>query len=83
MIFWLKVIGGLIAFAAGIWFGMPGRYVQTAADIEQRMSSPSGRRRKVKRHFTPFAWLQRQISAKSTRTDSRRRGFRMETPEDH
>ena len=55
---------------------------KTPFDIDERMSSGSGRRRKVKRHFTPFAWLQRQISAKSIRTSSRQRGFRMESPDD-
>ena len=79
MIFWLKILGAVVALAWGVWLGLPGRYAQRVEDIEEIMDSGIGRRRKVKRIFTPVAWLQRQISARSNR---RNRGFQVKSPDD-
>ena len=82
----LKIGGALFALALGIWLGMPGRYTQSIDDIEQVMASGGARRRKVKRRFTPLAWLQRNPSARGARhrkSEGRRSGgFRLESPED-
>ena len=84
MILALKIFGGLLAFALGIWFGLPGRYSQTAEEIEESMARGPGRRKKVKRHFTPMAWLQRHVKVSTSReAGSRRaRGLRVELPDE-
>lgn len=70
------------ALLLGIWMGMPGRYTQTPEDIEQVMAKGGGRRKRTKRIFTPLAWVQRQISARSGRQARPGRGFNLERPED-
>ena len=79
MILTLKILGAVLALAYGVWLGLPGRYTQRIEEIEEVMEKGRGRRRKVKRYFTPVAWLQRQVSPRSTR---RSRGFNLEGPED-
>ncbi len=82
----LKIGGALLALALGLWLGMPGRYTQSIDDIGKVMASGGARRRKVRRSFTPLAWLQRNLSARGARhRDSERGrsgGFRLESPED-
>ena len=79
----LKILGAIGALLLGIWLGMPGRYKQSAEDIEQIMETGHGRRRKRKKRFTPLAWIQRKVSAHGSRTGQQgRRGFRIESPED-
>jgi len=83
----LKIGGALLALALGIWMGMPGRYTQSIDDIEQIMASGGARHRKVKRRFTPLAWLQRNPTARGARDrkseQSGSGGFRLESPEGH
>jgi hypothetical protein len=78
----LKIVGAIAALAVGVWLGLPGRFEQTPEEIERTMATGAGRRRKVKRHFTPFAWLSRKANVR--REAPRRRGgrFHLETPED-
>ena len=78
----VKIGLALLALAWGIWLGLPGRYSQTADDIENAMERGGGHRRKVKRHFTPLAWAQRNISARGSSQRSRRSGFKLESPKD-
>ena len=77
----LKILGALVALGIGIWLGMPGRYSQTHDEIDRNLDSPARRSRKVKRHFTPMAWLHRKASSRTQRPQARR-GFRMESPDD-
>lgn len=77
----LKILGAVVAVAVGVWLGLPGRYNQDLDELERQMALGVGRTRKVKRHFTPLAWIQRKLSPRSGQA-SRRRGFRMERPED-
>ncbi len=77
----LKILGAVIALGIGIWLGLPGRYAQSYEDLEQNFDSEMRRHRKVKRVFTPMAWLQRKASARGA-TRQPKRAFRMETPED-
>ena len=76
----LKILGGLVALGVGIWYGLPGRYEQSLDDVEDRMLQGGGETRKVKRHFTPLAWVHRQLNARGSRP-SGHRGFRVEHPD--
>ena len=84
MILALKILGGLLAFVLGVWFGLPGRYSQTVDEIEESMARGPGPRKKVKRHFTPMAWLQRNVKVRTSRGEGSRRarGFRVESPDE-
>ena len=77
----VKIIVGVLALALGIWLGLPGRYEQTPDDIERQMSWRTGRSYRVKRHFTPLAWVQRKLSARGQRARPRQ-AFHMESPEE-
>jgi len=77
----LKIVGAVAALALGIWLGLPGRYDPDLEEMERTMESGVGRTKKVKQRFTPLAWMQRQLSARSGGSQ-RRRGFRLEPPED-
>ena len=83
------VITALVGLGFGVWLGMPGRYTQSIEDIEKVMDAGGGRRRKVKRVFTPIAWMQRNASSKSTPSRGRRQargqrrgGFQLESPDE-
>ena len=52
-----------MALAFGIWLGLPGRYEQSADDIEKAMDQPNRRARRVSRHFTPMDWFNRNKRA--------------------
>jgi len=77
------LIIGIAGLAVGIWLGLPGRYDQTPEDIERLMARGGGsRRRRAKREISPLAWIQRKLSASGIpRQPSRRKGFRLESPE--
>jgi hypothetical protein len=79
----LMVVGALIALGYGIWLGLPGRFSQSADEIEQVMAAGGARRKKTKRVFTPIAWLQRRADARGS-IDRRRKGesFKMKAPDD-
>lgn len=77
----LKILGAVLAVALGIWLGLPGRYDPDLDEMERSMVLGLGRTRKVKRHFTPLAWIQRKLSPRAGEA-TRRRGFRLERPED-
>ncbi len=81
MVLFLKILGGLAAVALGVWLGMPGRYTPDVERIEEVMARGGGRRHRVKRHFTPIAWIQRQVSSGSRRR-SRTGRFHLEAPDD-
>ena len=77
----LKILGAVVALALGVWLGLPGRYEPDLDEIERTMESGVGRTRKVKKRFTPLAWVQRKLSARGSAA-TRRRGFNLESPED-
>ncbi len=85
---WPLVLVALVGMGIGIWLGMPGRYTQTADELENRMKSGGSTRRLKKRNINPLAWMQRSTSAKAGPSRSRRRergarsGFSLESPED-
>ena len=78
------LILGIVGLVVGIWLGLPGRYEQTPDDIERLMARGGGtRRRRAKREISPLAWLQRKLSASGKPPQpTRRKGFRLESPED-
>lgn len=76
----LKIIVGILALAVGVWLGLPGRYDQSVADLERDMAWRTGRTYRVKRHFTPMAWMQRQLKARGDHSRARH-SFRMESPD--
>lgn len=77
----LKILGAVVALALGVWLGLPGRFEPDMEEIERTMALGIGRTRKVKRRFTPLAWVQRQLSARGGGAH-RRRGFNLESPDD-
>ncbi len=77
----LKIIIGLAALGLGIWLGLPGRYTQTPEDIEQEMKWRKGGTYRVKRVFTPLAWLRRKPQARGDHT-RHRSSFHLESPDD-
>jgi hypothetical protein len=77
----LQILGAVAALALGIWLGLPGRYEGRREDIERAMDTPGGSSRKVRRVFTPLAWIQRKIDVSSGGGRAQgRRGFRLERP---
>jgi hypothetical protein len=81
------ILVALAGLGIGIWLGLPGRYTQSADEIEDLMESGGGRPRRVKRTFTPLAWMQRKAGAKSSPSRQRRgsrtrSGFSLEAPDD-
>lgn len=82
MVLALKILGAVAALALGIWLGLPGRYHRDLEEIERTMEQGTGRRRPVKRAFTPTAWVHRMVSPGARRDHERRRGFDLKRPED-
>lgn len=79
------ILGALGALGLGIWLGMPGRYTQSADDIEKVMDAGGAQRQKVRRVFTPLAWMKRKIDVRGSshrRSGRRGSGFRLESPDD-
>lgn len=79
----LKILAGLAAVGLGIWLGLPGRYEARYDEIDRSLASPYGKSRRTKRHFTPLAWLQRNVKVSRGRPPKRTRGtFQLERPDD-
>ncbi len=82
----LEILGALLALGVGVWLGLPGRYQQSADDIEEMMAQGGSHRRKARRVVTPLAWLQRRLEPSRTHhggSRGRQRGsFKLESPED-
>ncbi len=73
------ILAGVLAFAWGLWLGMPGRYTQDLQEIDDVMAQGGRRRRSHKKRFTPYAWMQRQLPVRTAR---KTRGFSVRGPED-
>ena len=76
----LYILGGVAALGLGIWLGLPGRYERDLDEIDRVMDEGGGRRKKVKRHFTPMAWMKRNVSVNTPSRSGRR--FTVENPDD-
>lgn len=80
-------LGALVAVAivgllVGIWLGLPGRFEQTPEDIEKIMEAGGGRTKKVKRVFTPMAWVERRLPAGLRPRQRAHRTFKLRSPEE-
>ena len=75
----LKIGGAVAALVWGAWMGLPGRYTQSPEEIEKVMEAGGGRRRTVKRVFTPMSWVTRHADSTARRGA---RGFRLQAPKD-
>lgn len=73
-----KIIGGLLAVAAGVYFGLPGRDLRSNEEIEKDLLAP-GRRKHVRRSFMPLDLFDRRITASQLRRERVR--FRTAVPE--
>jgi len=76
----LKILGGVAALLLGVWFGLPGRYDQSASEIERVMSRGGSRRNRVKRAFTPLDWFRRDERGSERRASRRYFGTAAPTP---
>ncbi len=81
------VVTGIVGLGIGVWFGMPGRYTQSADDIDKIMDSDGLLRRRARKTFSPFAWMSRKVSSRNTPSKGRRQrsrgpGFKIESPDD-
>ena len=52
----LKILGGVLALAVGIYMGRPGKFEQTPEQIEESLGVRRASR-KAQRYFTPLDWL--------------------------
>ncbi len=77
MIFYLLCA---VALGLGIWLGLPGRYDRDVDEIDRVMEEGGARRRKVKKQFTPMAWMKRNASVNTPSRAGRR--FEIRDPED-
>jgi hypothetical protein len=70
MVLLLKILGGILVLAYGLWLGMAGEYRQRPEDIDKAMERGGSRRYRVRRRFTPLDLL------RSKRRGSERRAGR-------
>jgi len=76
----LQILGAIVALGVGIWFGLPRRGEQTPEDLDRLMGQSDLRLpRRAKRHFTPMAWMQRNMRVKEP-PSMQRRAFQLDTP---
>ncbi|MEQ1857260.1 MAG: hypothetical protein ABL963_12435 [Longimicrobiales bacterium] len=75
----LTIGGAVLALIWGVWLGLPGRYTQSADDIDKALDTGGRTRRTVRKVFTPLAWLTRNARSSSPR---RSRRFKVESPKD-
>lgn len=61
----LKIAGGLVAFAFGIWAGL-GSYKQDPEELDKALSE-RGRRHTVGGHFTPMDMVSRMTGVSARR----------------
>lgn len=69
----LKILGGLLALALGLYLGGAGQYRPDHDEIEKALTS-DGTSKKAKRHFTPLGGWLRQMEERSSHLRRRTRG---------
>ena len=80
----LKILGGVLALAVGLYVGWGGRYRPDFDEIDRALEQ-GGITRKAKRHFTPLGWLRMGGPDRPSRVRRMNRGstsgrFRMAAP---
>lgn len=68
----LKILGGVLALAIGLYFGSSGRYRHDEDELDKALGE-GGYSRKAKTHFTPLGWL-RNTQERSSHVRRRSRG---------
>jgi ribosomal protein L20 len=76
----LKILGGILALALGVYWGLSGQYRQTPEEVDQALRR-AGRSRRTKRHFTPLGWMRKDQRASHRRRQSYQ-PFRTTLPKD-
>lgn len=76
----LKILGGVLALAFGVWLGLPGRYEQDEEELGRLLERPGGSPRRAKRHFTPLDWLRNEKRGSDRRRAETTRRFRTAAP---
>ena len=78
----LKIFGGLVALAIGLYLGMAGQYRPDPRALDEALG-PGGRTRKVKRRFTLFGWMRmpEERSSHKRRRGRERRRFDLIAPD--
>ena len=76
----LKILGGVLALALGVWLGLPGRYEQDQEEIDRLLGRPSGSPRRAKRHFMYLDWLRNDKRGSDRRRAQANRRFRTAAP---
>ena len=73
MVLLLKILGGILVLAYGLWLGMAGEYRQRPEEIEKALERGGSRRYQVKRRFIAVDYLmrKRRVSQRRARGGSR------------
>ena len=79
MTLFLMILGGVAAFALGIWLGM-GRYDQSTSELDRRLGE-KGYRRKAKRHYMWVSYLLPGAKESERKKRGRRGRFHTVAPE--
>jgi hypothetical protein len=70
---WLAILGLVVAFLGGLYWGLPDRYTPPLDELEASLSETGKEHGRVKRKETFLTILQRKVERGS---DRRRRGQR-------
>jgi alkylated DNA repair dioxygenase AlkB len=76
----LKILGGVLALAIGLYWGLSGQFRQTPEEVDRALGL-GGRSRRAKRHFTPLGWMRKDQRASHRRRQSRQ-PFKTAAPKD-
>jgi hypothetical protein len=72
-VLFLKILGGVLALALGLYLGRSGSYRPDPEEIERALDG-QGQTNKAARHFTPLGWLNRKQEASLRERLGGRRG---------
>jgi hypothetical protein len=79
MLLTLKILGGVVAFAIGLWLGRPGHYRRSPGEIEALLDKADRQSPNIDRHLAPPSVRQGKGTAKLR---SRGASFRLRSPDE-